>query len=851
MQINNFTGSKRHLFFKIGMPVLLTILLFVFSSFFIIIPSIEKNYMENKRDLIRELTHTAVSTFRHLHIQAERGEITSQEAKQRAIAYIRNLRYGEENKDYFWVTDMKPEMVVHPYRTDLEGQDMTGFLDRSGLPVFVKSVDIVKKRGSGYLTYSWQFLDRSDTIVPKLSYVQLFEPWEWIVGTGVYIEDVRAHIAELKQRLTLISVSITLAICLLLLYVARQSLRIERERNDYADDLARTTEKYKALVQASGEGVILLMEGEELFANKAFREISGYTQAEAAAVSPADLFFTGDEKASPLFVNEKDMKKLPSGPLEGKMRRRDGNMLDVIVSISPVNIDNRSGNIISIKNISAAPEIADTQKAKKHQENLLAELQTALLYLNQPVRDLAVSIPRYETTISIQALSRLMSRHQHTCVLICDNNENPVGIVTDSDIRRRVVSEGIDPSTPVSKIMSFPLISIPFDAMIYEAITRMKENLVRHLLIKDPEGEITHYISAKALIQNHQYSLSFLSQDINAAGTPDELYDLKIRIPQLIGTLINCGVYPRNITRVMSSISDAILNRLISFAIEALGPPPAKFAFIVMGSVGREEQTLKTDQDNAIIFEDTDDARLRESVQSYFLDLGKRVCGWLDHTGYDFCKGDIMAKNPKWCAPISTWKEYFAKWINESEPQDLLETKIFFDFRYVYGEKSLCDQLTAHLDKQIEDKAAFMVYLVQNCLLFKPPIGMFKKLIVEPDGEHREKISLKKCMTPIVDMARIYCLKNKIHAINTLERLERLRQAGVFNAAEYEEITHTYNYLMQIRFRHQSECLSLNTPPDNYIDPRSLTHIDQVMLREVLSSVAGFQARLSNDFRST
>ncbi len=848
MQIKNISASQKHLFFKIGTPVLLTILLFVISSFFIIIPSIEKNYMDNKRELIKELTQTAVSTFSHLNSQASEGDISLEEAKQRAIAHIRNLRYGEDNKDYFWVTDIKPEMIVHPYRTDLEGQDMSGFTDRSGQPIFVRFVDIVKKNGSGYLPYTWQFKDQADTIVPKLSYVQSFEPWGWIVGTGVYIEDVKAHIAALKQRLTQISVSITLVICILLLYVARQSMRIEQQRIEYAGDLSAAKEKYKALVHATDEGILLVMEGEELFTNKAFQVISGYTSAEAGDLLITDLFYSSTD-GKPLFVHS-PVNESSGSPLEAKLRHRDGRMLDVVVSVSPVEVENRIGNIISVKNISAIPEITDEKKAKKEQENLLAELQTALLYLNQPVRDLATNIPGYETTTSIQALSRLMSKHRHSCVLIRDDKKVPVGIVTDSDIRRRVVSEGIDPSTPVSQIMSFPLIPIDGDAMIYEAITRMKENSIRHVLVRDSRGEITKYISAKKLILNHQYSLSFLSQEIKNAASPDELFDLKDRIPRLITTLVNCGAYPQNITKIITSISEAILSRLINFAIEALGPPPARFAFMVMGSVGREEQTLKTDQDNAIIFEDIDDDQLRERAKGYFLEFGNRVCGWLDRTGYDYCPGDVMAKNPKWCVSLSGWKNYFQDWIENATPQDLLDTKIFFDFRFVFGEKSLCENLRAHLDEQLEGKSAFMAHLVQNCLFFKPPIGIFKKLIVEPAGEHREKISLKKCMTPIVDMARIYSLKYRIHATGTLERLKALAGEDIFNTSDYEEITQAYNYLMQTRFRHQSECISNNSPADNYIDPKLLTRTDQVMLKEVLSSVAGFQTRLSNDFKT-
>jgi CBS domain-containing protein len=315
--------------------------------------------------------------------------------------------------------------------------------------------------------------------------------------------------------------------------------------------------------------------------------------------------------------------------------------------------------------------------------------------------------------------------------------------------------------------------------------------------------------------------------------------------------MINSGATIRNVTWLITTFSDIVLKKAIGFAAEELGPPPARFAFITMGSEGRKEQTLKTDQDNAIIYDDDEQSSERSKLElkHYFLKLGKRVCTWLDQIGYHFCKGDIMAGNPKWCRPLSAWKKYFFDWIHAAGPEDLLNSSIFFDFRFGGGDAHLVESLGDYLFKSLEAWPGFFRHMTENALYFKPPIGLFGQLLVESRGKHRSCLNIKHAMTAIVDYARIYALNNGIRETNTQERLYQLYLKRVLDPEAYREIEQAFNFIMQIRITHQINAIIVKgISPDNHINPKKLTAIEQKMLKMSLKRIASMQKQISLEF---
>jgi CBS domain-containing protein len=316
----------------------------------------------------------------------------------------------------------------------------------------------------------------------------------------------------------------------------------------------------------------------------------------------------------------------------------------------------------------------------------------------------------------------------------------------------------------------------------------------------------------------------------------------------IVQNLIHSGAKARNVTALISTIADAILERLIDFALEDLGPPPCRFAFMILGSEGRREQTLKTDQDNAIVYEDVDEDR-KEEVNRYFLSFGEKVCTWLDQSGYAFCKGGVMAQNPKWCQPLSVWKEYFSTWIRKAEGEALLQASIFFDLRSGFGDADLINELRNHMFAALSGWAGFFRNLTENALHFKPPLGFFRNFVVESKGEHRNAFDIKSGMQPIVDFARIYALQHRIEETNTQERLHQLHLKKALTWQDYNELNQGYSFLMQLRFvRQVAAVVEEGGLPDNYINPKKLSRLEQTMLKEIFKRIEKFQTKMGFDF---
>lgn len=260
-------GKRKIFLLKIDLPALLAIILFAGMIFLYLIPGFEKVMMERKRNLIHEMTASVYSLLEYYNTLERNGDLEKPEAQEQARAAVNTIRYGDDLKDYFWITDKVPVMITHPYRPDLNGQDLTGYYDSKGKAIFVEFVKAVSDDGESYVEYMWQWNDDSTRIVPKLSYVRLFEPWEWVVGTGIYVEDVRTEIRRMEMRTLAISGIFGFVIFALLLAISRQSHKIEQKRSRAEEELRKSRELYRTLAEATSEGVIIWSE-QGLQANK-------------------------------------------------------------------------------------------------------------------------------------------------------------------------------------------------------------------------------------------------------------------------------------------------------------------------------------------------------------------------------------------------------------------------------------------------------------------------------------------------------------------------------------------------------------------------------------------------------
>lgn len=275
---------------KIFMPVLLSMFLFIGTFFGYILPKVEEHLMDKKREMIHALSEAAMSSINYYAHLADQGKITVKEAQHQAIEHLRNLRYGPEGKDYFWINDTHPRMIMHPYRKDLEGKDVTDTRDPAGKKLFQAFLQVVKKTGGGYVNYHWQWQDDPSRIFSKMSYVQEYRPWHWIIGTGVYVEDVRAQIAAITERMTFIFLGILAVIALLSVYVVWQGASGESRRRQVEVSLRKSENKYRLLAETARELILLFDSAFTIsYANTAWIRVSGYLLADMKDIRLIDL----------------------------------------------------------------------------------------------------------------------------------------------------------------------------------------------------------------------------------------------------------------------------------------------------------------------------------------------------------------------------------------------------------------------------------------------------------------------------------------------------------------------------------------------------------------------------------
>ncbi len=469
-------------------------------------------------------------------------------------------------------------------------------------------------------------------------------------------------------------------------------------------------------------------------------------------------------------------------------------------------------------------------------------------FLAQSLENITLSSPVFcSSSTSVKEAALMMTTKRSDCLIITQSDD-VVGILTDHDFREKIIAQDRPHHTSVNEIFSSPLITVSIDSQIFDAMLIMMQHNIKYLPVVDRDFKIIGVLTEKDLLLAQGESPIFMIRDINRASSIESIkLTYKKHLPTMIKNFINRGAKAIHLNRIITSISDTILKKVFEFVLKTLGEPPVKFVFMVVGSEGRKEQTLKTDQDNAIIFEDVPSYK-EKGIKEYFLRLGGYVCKYLNEIGFEYCKFNIMAQNPKWCQPLKVWKEYFNSWIHSGDAEDILQSCIFFDFRAGYGNKDLIDELRNFLFEKIKGRVGFLRHLAENTLHFKPPLDFFGNFVLQEYNGQKDVLDLKSPMRIIVDFARIYALKNQIDTTNTLERLKELTLKGELKEVDYEELKHAYSFMMQIRLSQQVKSLEKNIPPSNAINPKQLPQIEQEALKVAFKRIKTAQDKLKVDF---
>jgi PAS domain S-box-containing protein len=337
---------KRVFIAKIIVPAIMVIVLFVTLYSMVFLPMVEKGFMDRKKEMIRELTNSVWSVIDEYHQEIARGNLSEEMAREMALNRVKFIRYGDEGKDYFWITDMEPVMIMHPYRTELNGENISSYTDPQGTRLFAEAVEKVRDTGDGYIDYWWQWKDDSTRIVPKLSYVKGFEPWNWIVGTGIYLEDVKEEMNLIRGRLVWTTFLFAILIAAIVFYITRQSLITERGRIDAEEKLKQSRLKYKKLVEASTESTMMWLNGSLIYFNKPILDRTQYSEQELMTKSMGELFCLQNGVIEE-FCSTIDQTR----NTEAMLITSKGEKFGVVLTISRIEINGRQGFIFIIKEV--------------------------------------------------------------------------------------------------------------------------------------------------------------------------------------------------------------------------------------------------------------------------------------------------------------------------------------------------------------------------------------------------------------------------------------------------------------------------------------------------------------------
>ena len=491
--------------------------------------------------------------------------------------------------------------------------------------------------------------------------------------------------------------------------------------------------------------------------------------------------------------------------------------------------------------------------AKRVQINPLADQAASSTSTN--INSLAVAIstlvsrPPVTTalTTSIAATAQLMTANKvSAAILVADDDQRRlIGIVTDRDIRSRCVAAGLDPSQPVSSIMTPNPQQVQKDELALHAMLTMTRNNINHLPVLDGDRIIGMFSSADISRHSGNNPL-LLTSAINKANSVDELAQILQQLPKLQVLLNEANVSAQNIGAAMAFIADNLTSQLIKITQRRIGPEPVAFVWVACGSQARKEQTSFSDQDNALIYHDNASAE----HQQYFLELARAVSDGLNACGYVYCPGKVMASNPQWCQPLATWQRYFGNWVNKPDPEALLDSSIFFDMRAVHGDFELLRSLRRETLRQSKGNWLFTAHMAANALKHQPPLGFFRNFVLIQEGEHHNSFNVKlRGTAPISDIARVLSLAQGIDHVATTSRLRALKLTPALDDDTADNLLAGWEFICSLKIHHQAQQISSGAELGNFLNPESLSGVDRKYLKDIFAVVKDVQAMLASDYK--
>jgi len=445
-------------------------------------------------------------------------------------------------------------------------------------------------------------------------------------------------------------------------------------------------------------------------------------------------------------------------------------------------------------------------------------------------------------SLSVQQAAEIMTGNRVGSIVVVDNNFYPLGIVTDKDLRTKIATGKVMLHTKITEIMSSPVITRRKHVTPAEAEIAMLHHHIGHICLTEDgtdKSKVTGILSEHDLLSSRGNHPASVIKEIKRAKDVTELKKISSQTQLLLNNLLDQYIPIDFVLKVISLINQALHTKIIDLSLAAMnGPPPVNFAWLALGSLGRNEQLLITDQDNALIYKDVPEAD-QEKTSQYFLKLAKKITAKLETVGFELCPAEMMASNPNWCLSLSGWREQFRDWITNPDEEKILLCNIFFDYRSIYGNSELPVQLEKCIVDYIESHEIFLNRLALNAVRNPPPLSFFRQFLLEHSGEHKDQFDIKaRAIMPLTDAARVLILSNRITGItNTLERFEKLIDLEPQNKDTYLWCLESYKILLRFRAKQGLA----NHDNGRFVYIKSLNKFERLQLRNCFKPIAEVQ----------
>jgi CBS domain-containing protein len=460
--------------------------------------------------------------------------------------------------------------------------------------------------------------------------------------------------------------------------------------------------------------------------------------------------------------------------------------------------------------------------------------------LSTPVEELlardAVTAP---STTPISDAARIMSERRVSSLLIVDG-DRLVGILSDRDLRSRVLAAGLDPARPVSEAMTRDPFHVGGDTRAFDATLLMMDRGVHHLPVLDPAGRSLGVVTSTDLLRLAQADPVYLAARISRAASPGAVAEQVGKLPPMVAELTRKGMPAADVSRVITATTDAATRRLLDLAEAELGPPPVTYAWLVLGSQARGELGVASDQDSALVLasEPADD--------TWFAEVSARVRDGLAEAGFPVCPGDMMASNRRWRMTVDEWAARVDTWVHRPESENVLDAQVAFDLRAVAGDTALADRVRSHVRDVAAGSPRFLAHLARTAADWQPPLGFLRGLVVEKRGQYRNTLDIKAGgLSAIVQMARLQALAAGLTEVGTVARLEAAVSAGAMARGDARALLTSFDFLRDLQLRHHADLVSQGRDPDNHLDPSTVSSRDRNRLKQAFRAIAEQQEALA------